>query len=318
MKLSIVATLYRSAPYIEEFCSRAVAAASEIVGSDFEIILVNDGSPDDSLALALEVQARDERVIVVDLSRNFGHHKAILAGLHQSEGEYVFLLDVDLEDQPEWLALFWKELTQTSPPPDVVYGTQATRSGSAANAFGGWAFYKAFNKLSEIRVPESPTTARLMRRKYVDAVCQLKEANVYMEGTFAWTGFRQLGIPMEISHDQNTSTYTLRKRLHLLITSITSFSSAPLKLISLSGFLISFVAIAIGGFFTVRKLIDPESVQLGFTSIIVSIWLVGGIILVQLGIVGYYLARLFQEVKKRPQFVVKAVHGRRSRESDAS
>ena len=137
-----------------------------------------------------------------------------------------------------------------------------------------------------------------------------------MEGTFAWTGFRQLGIPLEISHDRNTSTYTLNKRLQLLITSVTSFSSAPLKFISLSGFVISFCALAIGASFTVRKLIDPESVQLGFTSIIVSIWLVGGIILVQLGIVGFYLARLFQEVKKRPQFVVKAVHRSATKEKD--
>jgi putative glycosyltransferase len=317
MKLSIVATLYRSSAYIGEFCSRTAAAAQANVGDDYEIVLVNDGSPDDSLAQALAQRAKDDRIVVVDLSRNFGHHKAILAGLNHSRGDLVFLLDVDLEDQPEWLARFWKELHETTPSPDVVYGTQATRTGSAVGAFGGWAFYKLFNTLSEIQVPESPTTARLMRRAYVDAVCQLKEANVYMEGTFAWTGFRQLGIPLEISHDQNTSTYTLNKRLQLLITSVTSFSSAPLKFISLSGFVISFCALAIGAWFTVRKLIEPASVQLGFTSIIVSIWLVGGIILVQLGIVGFYLARLFQEVKKRPQFVVKAVHRSQTQERDA-
>ena len=230
MKLSIVSTLYRSSSYIAEFCSRAGAIAKATVGDDYEIILVNDGSPDDSLAKAVAVREQDDRVVIVDLSRNFGHHKAILAGLHQSQGDFVYLLDVDLEDQPEWLAMFWQELNEPTSSPDVVYGTQASRTGGAFSAFGGWAFYKAFNRLSEIQVPENPTTARLMRRAYVDAVCQLKEANVYMEGTFAWTGFRQLGIPVEIVHDQSSSTYTLRKRLQLLVTSITSFSSAPLKL----------------------------------------------------------------------------------------
>ena len=105
MQLSIVATLYRSSPFIDEFCARAAAAAAEIT-DDYEILLVNDGSPDDSLEKALSLRATDERIVVVDLSRNFGHHKAILAGLHHCRGEYVFLLDVDLEDQPEWLDHF--------------------------------------------------------------------------------------------------------------------------------------------------------------------------------------------------------------------
>ncbi|MGK0186239.1 MAG: putative glycosyltransferase [Verrucomicrobiales bacterium] len=310
MKLSIVATLYRSSSFIEEFCTRVTAAAAAIpeIGNDYEIILVNDGSPDDSLAIALAEREKDDRVVVVDLSRNFGHHKAILAGLHQSRGDFVFLLDVDLEDQPEWLINFWRELTDSSPTPDVVFGLQSKRSGGTVIAFGGWLYYKTFNKISEIEVPESPTTARLMRRQYVDAVCNIQESNVYLAASFAWAGFRQLGIPVEIVHNENRSAYTFYKSLQLLITSITSFSSAPLKFISASGILISFFALSLGTYYTARKLIEPESVAPGFTSIIVSIWLVGGIILVQLGVVGYYLSRLYQEVKKRPQFLIKAVH----------
>ena len=137
-------------------------------------------------------------------------------------------------------------MNETSPTPDVVYGLQAKRSGGSVIAVGGWMYYKMFNKISEIQVPESPTTARLMKRCYVDAVCELKEANVFLAGAFAWTGFRQLGVPVQIVHREERSSYTFYKSFQLLVTSITSFSSAPLKFISISGILVSIFAIALG------------------------------------------------------------------------
>jgi len=133
MKLSIVATLYQSAPYITEFRQRASAAARQLVGEDFEIVLVNDGSPDNSLDLAVQLTQSDDHVVVVDLSRNFGHHKAMVAGLEQAQGERIFLIDTDLEEEPEWLLDFSSIMAAESA--DVVYGVQQTRKG---NWFERW------------------------------------------------------------------------------------------------------------------------------------------------------------------------------------
>jgi putative glycosyltransferase len=139
MKLSIVATLYQSAPYIPEFLRRAAASASELVGDDYEIVLVNDGSPDDSLAVAVAATAQDPHLRVVDLSRNFGHHKAMMTGLAHARGELVYLLDSDLEEEPEWLARFAARLRELDC--DVVYGVQVTRKGEWFERWSGQLYY---------------------------------------------------------------------------------------------------------------------------------------------------------------------------------
>src|SRR5690606_17673266 len=162
MKLSIVATLYRSSSFIDEFYARCVTAAESLYGDDFEIILVNDGSPDDSLARAVALHERDRRVKVIDLSRNFGHHKAMMAGLAYSSGDFVFLLDSDLEEQPEWLANFYDELTRTDgiEAMDVVFGVQRKRKGNWFERVSGSVFFKVFNYLSEAEIPKNLVTAR--------------------------------------------------------------------------------------------------------------------------------------------------------------
>ena len=168
MKLSIVTTLYRSAPYLAEFHQRAASVARDLVADDYEIVLVNDGSPDESLALAVELTQADPHVTVIDLSRNFGHHKAMMTGLAHAQGELVFLIDSDLEEEPEWLLYFAKQMTQDEC--DVVYGVQEQRKGGWVERWSGHWFYVLFNALTGLQLPRSVVTARLMTRRYVNAL----------------------------------------------------------------------------------------------------------------------------------------------------
>ena len=303
MKLSIVSTLYRSSKFLDELVQRVVAEASAIT-EDFEYVFVNDGSPDDSLEKVLALQKREPRIVVVDLSRNFGHHHAIMAGLSEVRGEYVFLLDADLEDQPEWLGEFWNILHE-DPGLDVVHGLQESRS---SHRLGGHLFYRLFNLISDVKIPNSPTTARLMTRRYVEHVSQLPDRNIFMEGLFAWTGFRQQGHTVRVTHDKERSSYTSIRRFKLLFNSLTSFSGAPLQMIAVVGFLISLISGLYGTYLVIRKLMFPDQIDMGYTSIFVSIWFVGGLLMVQLGVIGFYLSRIFREVKNRPRFVIKAIH----------
>ncbi|HRN82795.1 glycosyltransferase family 2 protein [Nitrosomonas europaea] len=308
MKLSIVATLYQSAPYINEFHERASATARRLVGDDYEIVLVNDGSPDESLALALQLQSRDCHVQVVELSRNFGHHAAIVAGLAQARGDQIFLIDSDLEEQPEWLLQFAEKMEASGA--DVVFGVQQGRVASFWSNFSGELFWSALNFLSSTPIPHNPMTCRLMRRCYVDALLEVGDRVLYLAGTFAWTGFKQMAIPLmktprPILHK---STYDLSRKLMQVADSFSSFSIAPLSLIFFAGLLIWFGSVLFGLGLVIRKLIEPDMVLTGFTSIMLSIWFLGGSIILVLGVLGMYVGKIFQEVKRRPLYIIKNIY----------
>jgi putative glycosyltransferase len=225
MKLSIVATLYQSAPYIIEFHQRASAAAKSHVGEDYEIVLVNDGSPDNSLDLAVDVTKSDSHVVVVDLSRNFGHHKAMMTGLAHTRGQRVFLIDSDLEEEPEWLISFAAQMTNDKC--EVVYGVQERRKGSFFERVSGQLFYYIFRILTRLDMPDNIVVARLMTRRYVNALLQHGEYEVFMAGLWIITGFDQR-LQTIIKHGTSNTTYTLWKKISQTINSITSFSSVPL------------------------------------------------------------------------------------------
>ena len=194
---------------------------AESITSDFELIFVNDGSPDNSAALIRELIQKDDRVILIDLSRNFGHHHAIMAGLEQSLGEFVFLIDIDLEESPEWLNDFYGDLLQRHC--DVVFGVQERRKGSRFESASGSWFYTLFNKLSPTHITPNLCTVRLMTRQYVNAVIQMKEKNIFLAGIFSWVGFHQYGKTVKKGSRETPSTYTLSKKFSLLENAISSF-----------------------------------------------------------------------------------------------
>lgn len=307
MRLSIVATLYQSAPYIAQFHARTSAAAQAMVGDGYEIVLVNDGSPDDSLSLARQLTEQDPHVVLVDLSRNFGHHKAMMTGLAHAHGEFVFLLDSDLEEEPEWLQRFAQQMQETDC--DVVYGVQETRKGNWFERWSGRWFYRSFKAITGMALPENVVTARLMRRSYVDALLRHQEREVFMAGLWHITGFDQRPHLVH-KHSASETTYTLRRKMSLLVNSVTSFSNAPLVSIFYIGVSISLFAIVYIAYLAVHWLFLATPLS-GWTSVMASIWLLGGMVISFIGVVGIYLSKIFSETKQRPYTIVRQVYAKR-------
>lgn len=306
MDLSIVTSLYHSAPHLEEF-HRRVSAVAEQITSDCEIIFVNDGSPDNSLEIALSIYRRDDRVRVIDLSRNFGHHKAMMTGLNHAYGGLVFLVDSDLEEEPELLQVFHKELKATGA--DVVFGVQQKRKGKLFERLTGAIFFRLFNALSTHPIPVNMITARLMTRKYVSALVRHEERETMIGGLWALTGFRQIPITVE-KHHRAASTYNLRRKISHLVNAVTSFSNKPLVLIFYCGCFISLVSSIAALDLIVRRVFFGQLLQ-GWASLIVSIWLLGGLTLFCLGVIGIYLAKIFIETKQRPYTIIREIYERR-------
>lgn len=304
MKLSIVATLYQSAPYINEFHERASSAARTLVGEDYEIVLVNDGSPDNSLDLAVQLTDRDNHVVVVDLSRNFGHHKAMMTGLATARGQRVFLLDSDLEEEPEWLLGFTKQMEAEAS--DVVYGVQAKRKGRFFERITGGLFYQVFRFLTGIAQPNNIVTARLMTRRYVDALLLHEERELNIGGLWIITGFKQCQQTV-LKDSTSPTTYSLSRKFSHLINAVTSFSSLPLVFTFYSGLLISISALGYIVYLSIRYLFISSPPD-GYTSIIASIWLFSGLIIFFTGIQGIYISKVFSEVKQRPYTIVRHVY----------
>lgn len=306
MKLSIVTTMYYSAPYIKEFYERTIKAAQKIT-EDIEIIFVNDGSPDNSLEVAVELFNQDNRVKVVDLSRNFGHHKAMMTGLTYANGDYIFLIDSDLEEEPELLNIFWDEM-HNSNDIDVIYGVQEKRKGKLFEKITGNLFYKIFNFFSDIKVPTNLVTCRLMKKNYVKALLSFQEQEIFMCGLWAATGFIQKPLEIKKLH-LSPSTYNFRKKVHVFINSLTSFSSKPLMYIFYLGFFISCLSVFAIMYFLIIKFFIGINVS-GWASIFISLWFIGGLIIFSIGVIGIYLSKIFMEVKNRPYTIVKRFYNK--------
>ncbi|AIW20302.1 glycosyltransferase family 2 protein [Vibrio coralliilyticus] len=304
MKLSIVATLYKSESYIEEFCQRAALVAQQLVGDEFEIILVDDGSPDSSLSIALSQQDIYPNLSVVELSRNFGHHKAMLTGLSYADGERIFLIDSDLEEEPEWLLDFSNELETNNF--DVVYGVQESRKGNLRERVTGKLFYKLFNLFANIEHPHNITTARLMTKDYVRSLLLFEEREVVFSCLCELAGFSQSSYIVK-KHSTSPTTYSTTKKIRLLFDNLISFSSLPLEFIFYFGMLIFFASIGVSGYLLVMKLFYQQSLD-GWTSIVLSIWLLGGLTFSFMGIIGMYISKIFNEIKRRPLTIVKKIH----------
>ena len=305
MKLSIVTTLYRGAPYLREFHERCCAAAREIT-DQFEIVLVNDDSPDESLAIALELHEKDERVRVIDLARNFGQHKAIMTGLAQARGELVFSLDSDLEEDPAWLGMFHERMKETGA--DVVYGMQRSRKGRLFERVSGAVYYAIFRLLSSYRVPSNQVAARLMTRRYVESLIEHRDHEVFLAGLWAITGYEQVPVAVEKA-DKGSSSYSLRKKLAITLNSVTSFSNVPLVLIFYLGMIVTLISLSAALFTFVAKLFFIDF-ELGWPSLIISIWLLSGLTFSCLGIIGMYLSKIFIETKDRPYTIIRQSYDR--------
>lgn len=304
MKLSVVTTLYSSSRYINEFYIRITSEAKKVTDS-YEIIFVNDGSPDNSLDLVRKICAQDVHVKVVDLSRNFGHHRAMMCGLEHALGERVFLIDVDLEELPEALSHFWQIMEQDAGI-DVVIGELAEKTVPLFKRSTSDLFYKLFNALSVVKISSRDIVSRLMTRDYVNALIRYGEKEIFFPAIWEDAGFKQVRVPATKSYDGN-STYTLKRKLAMAVDAITSFSSKPLIYIFYLGLTFSFGSLLFIAFLIARRIVLGSAI-LGWTSLIATIFLIGGIIIFSLGIIGIYLSKIYMQVKSRPNSIVKKIY----------
>jgi polyisoprenyl-phosphate glycosyltransferase len=304
MRLSAVIACYRDAQAVPHMYGRLVRAFAQI-GADYEIIFVNDGSPDNARDVLADLAAEDSRVVVINHARAFGSQSAFTSGMRLATGDGVILLDGDLQDPPELipeLVARWQEGY------DVVYGQRIKRKAPFLMRHAYKAFYRVFKRLSYVDIPLDAGDFSLIDRRVVDAINDLPEKHRFIRGLRAWVGYRQIGVPyVRPERMFGRTTNSLRKNLGWARRAIVSFSYLPLDLITgLAMAVVAVAALALVGELAVR-IIDPHSAPKGLTTVIVVILFIGGIQLLCLAIIGSYLAHMYEEVKGRPPFVVESV-----------
>jgi len=304
MKISVLTTLYYSENYIQEFYDRTLTCLKQMQ-VEYEFIIVDDGSPDNSLKVAIGLIQKDKNVKVIELSRNFGHHQALLTALSQATGDWIFLIDSDLEEAPELLLVYWSEL-QKEPDIDVIYGVQKQRKGNWFERFSGRWYYKFFSMISDIDYPADTLTARLMKKDYVKAVLLYPEREMDLWCLFQMAGFKQKAMVVTKA-SKGSTTYTFTKKFKIALKTITSVSHKPLYLIFYVGFFMTsfsflYIVKVLWNYFAYNDKIE------GWTSIVISIWAIGGIIIFCIGIIGIYLAKMFSEIKQRPRSIIRKIH----------
>jgi dolichol-phosphate mannosyltransferase len=307
---SVVAPVYNEEALVAEFCRRTVAVLASL-GEPFEIVLVNDGSRDRSPSIMRELHQADPRIKVLNFSKNFGHQLAITAGIDYARGDAVVVIDSDLQDPPEVipdLIAKWREGYQ------VVYATRAERVGETwFKRTTASLFYRTIVKITNVDIPVDTGDFRLMDRKVVTALTSMREHHRFMRGLSVWVGFKQTGVPYRRDARKAGETkYPLRKMLRFALDGITSFSYLPLQLATYTGFVIAAIAFLFLIAVVVLRLAMPNAQDPAFfgqASTLVSVLFLGGVQLIFLGIIGEYLGRIYDEVKRRPLYIVSEAMG---------
>ena len=301
--VSIVVPIYNEVETVDELCRRLHSALSQV--TDYELVLVDDGSTDGSWDLLLAQAARDPRLRAARLSRNFGHQIAITAGLDLARGDAVVIMDGDLQHPPEVIPAL---LERWRDGYDVVYAVRSEQGSEARfKRSSASVFYRLLRALAEVDIPAEAGDFRLLSRRAVDAIGAMPERARFLRGMAAWIGYRQIAVPYETAPRYAGKTkYPLRRMLHFAADGITSFSAAPLRLVSMLGFL--FVLFCAGYLFYVLYIhfLTDRTIE-GWTTVVVLILLIGGVQLLSLGIVGQYVARVFDEAKRRPLYLFESV-----------
>jgi dolichol-phosphate mannosyltransferase len=298
--VSVVAPLFDEEATARAFHARVSAA---LEGLDFELVCVDDGSRDATPGILALLADEDPRVRVLTLSRNFGHQAALTAGLDHAQGDVVVMIDADLQDPPELIPAMLEAWRAGA---DVVYAVRRARPGETRfKLLTARAFYSLFGRLAQIELAPDSGDFRLMDRRALDALLAMPERSRFLRGMTVWVGFTQTAVPYEREPRAGGETkYTLGRMLRFSFDAISSFSHAPLQLATLLGFAISLLAfIAIPLTVAARY---ANIYERGIPSTIVVVLLLGGIQLITLGIIGEYLARIYDEVKRRPLYVVRA------------
>ncbi|MBO4263559.1 MAG: glycosyltransferase family 2 protein [Bacteroidales bacterium] len=299
-QLSVVSPVYRGEKTLDALTSRISAAVAPIT-TDYEIILVNDASPDRSWEKICQICRHDDRVVGLNLSRNFGQHAAITAGLACASGEWVVVMDCDLQDCPEEIPRLYAKAMEGY---DSVLAQRMTRHDTLSKRLSSKLFYHVFSFLTETGQDASVANFGIYSRKVIDAVLRMGDALRYFPTQVQWVGFRQARLPVKHgTREEGHSNYNLRRLMHLATNTMLTFSSRPLRIIVKFGFLITLLSI-IAGIYILIKWFAGGIAVLGYTSLIISIWFLAGVIISLLGIVGLYIGSIFEQVKNRPYYIV--------------
>ena len=305
--LSIVVPCYNEEGCLEALYHRLTAAARASVGEDYEIVLVNDGSRDRSWPTMREVAGADSHVVAINLSRNHGHQLALTAGLDLCAGDRILIIDADLQDPPELLPAMLEAMSESEA--DVVYGVRKSRRGDTAfkraTAHG---FYRILSRATDVDIPLDTGDFRLMSRRALDAFLAMPEQARFIRGMVAWIGFKQ--VPFAYDRDERfagETKYPLKKMVTFALDALTGFSSAPLKLASHAG-----LALSIGSVVLILYIafawIAGRNIP-GWTSLMLVVVILGAVQMFVLALMGEYIGRLYNEVKRRPLYIVQEVAG---------
>ena len=272
------------------------------MGVSHEFVFINDGSRDRTLALVQALSQRDPQVRYIDLSRNFGHQIAVSAGLDHTVGEAVVIIDADLQDPPELIPELYEKLTSGY---EVVYAKRLSRPGeSAVKLMTAKMFYRMLAAITHVDIPVDTGDFRIIARKVVEALKLMPEQSKFLRGQISWIGFRQTYVEYNRAQRAGGETgYTYSKMLRLAIDGITAFSDFPLKLASLSGFVVSAVAFLIM-LYTLYSRFVSHDYQPGWASLMISVLFMGGVQLIAIGIIGEYIGRLSADVRQRPLYLI--------------
>jgi len=315
--VSIVSPVYQEEEGIEEFHRRLVASMEGIDDDlSFEVVYVNDGSKDRSLDLLEKIAADDDRVRVVDLSRNFGHQVALSAGVDHARGDAVVVIDSDLQDPPEVIPEMiqrWRDGFK------VVYGVRTSRAGETRfKLLTSKIYYGLMDRISEVPLPRQAGDFRLLDRKVVDVLDQMPERNRYVRGMVAWVGFPQCAVEYERdARFAGSTNYTLGRMVRLALDGLTSFSDRPLRLATQLGVIVMALSFAVAAWTIVASLFDLGTSSRGWSSLMAVVLLLGGVQLLCIGVLGEYVGRVYRETKGRPLYVVNEVIGPEGRDDAA-
>ncbi|MCE3224119.1 MAG: hypothetical protein K0S58_2299 [Nitrospira sp.] len=301
--LSIVIPVFNEAENLPMLHARLTDAMNQ-VGVDYEIVLVDDGSKDQSPEILKRLESEDRRVVVVEFARNFGHQVAISAGLEHSRGRVVCIMDADLQDPPEVLPTFlakWQEGWE------VVYAVRTERKEWWGKRLAYAVFYRLLQRVANIEIPLDAGDFCVMDRRVVDELVGMPERNRFVRGIRSWVGFKQIGVPYERqARHAGAPKYTFRKLLYLALDGLISFSHTPLRIITILGFTVSLLSFLVASFYIIKKFTLGTGVP-GFTTLVVSIFFLAGIQLMTIGVIGEYIGRISDEVKHRPLYVARRV-----------
>ncbi len=302
-KVSLVIPMYYEEEVAKECYNRVTKVLSSLQNYTYEIVFINDGSKDKTLEILEEIARKDTNVKIISFARNFGHQCAVTAGLQYVTGNAIVIIDADLQDPPELIPDMLKLWENGN---EVIYGKRKTRDGeSKFKLLTAKMFYQTLNALSDVDIPKDTGDFRLVDKKVVDVINSLPEHNKFLRGLFSWAGFKQ--TPFEYERKERfagKTKYPLKKMLKLASDGIISFSTKPLKIVGGLGILSMVISVFILIYAILSFIFHLHNLTAGWTSLMVTMTFLSGIILISLWMIGEYIARIYDEVKGRPQYII--------------